>query len=169
MRLILMRHAEATHQDLSQSQDDGLRPLTPRGRRIHQQMAEALARSEPGAGRIYTSPLVRARETAEIAAGAIGLPSAEIQIMEALGDGFSGAGVLEELRHLPPAAVVILVGHAPTLSELASGFLHRGGGVAIEFKKSSMLCLDFDGYPAAGGGTLRWFLTPKSLPPGAGR
>jgi phosphohistidine phosphatase len=164
MRLILVRHAEAADHDPSLRQDEGLRPLTPEGRRVHRLMAASLARAEPGAGWILTSPLLRARETAEITARAIGLSSGSIRVLEALGDGFSKRGLLEEIRRLPSEAVVILVGHAPTLGELAAGFLHRGGEVAIEFEKSSLLCLDFEGYPAAGGATLCWFLTPKGLP-----
>jgi phosphohistidine phosphatase len=166
MRLILVRHAEAADYDPSLHQNDGLRPLTPEGRRAHTRMAAALARVEPGASRILTSPLLRARETAEITAGAIGVSGGDIRILEALGDGFSKKGLLEEIRRLPPEARVILVGHAPTLGELAAGFLHRGGDVAIEFEKSSTLCLDFAGYPAAGAAALLWFLTPKSLPGG---
>lgn len=165
MRLILVRHAEAADHGPSPRQEDGLRPLTPGGRSVHATMAAALARIEPGAGWILTSPLVRARETAEITAGAVGVPSSAIRVLEALGDGYSRTGLLEEVRRLPPEAVVILVGHAPTLGELASGLLHRGGGVAVEFPKSSMLCLDFEGHPAAGAATLCWFLTPESLPP----
>ena len=164
MRLILVRHAEAADHDPSLRQDDGLRPLTPEGRRVHTRMAADLARVEPGARRILTSPLLRARETAEITAHAIGMSTGSIRVLEALGDGFSKKELLEEIRRLPSEAVVILVGHAPTLGQLAAGFLHRGGEIAIEFEKSSMLCLDFEGYPAAGAATLCWFLTPKGLP-----
>jgi phosphohistidine phosphatase SixA len=127
-------------------------------------MAANLARAEPGARRILTSPLLRARETAEITAHAIGVSSGSIRVLEALGDGFSKRGLLEEIHRLPSQAVVIVVGHAPSLGELAAGFLHRGGDIAIEFEKSSMLYLEFKGYPAAGAATLCWFLTPKGLP-----
>lgn len=164
MRLILVRHAEAADLDSRLHSDDGQRPLTPEGRRVHARMAAALARVEPDARRILTSPLVRARETAEITAGVLGVPAAEIHACDALGDSFSKRGLLTELKRFPEKTVVIVVGHAPTLGELAAGFLHRGGGVDIEFKKSAMLCLDFDGYPSEGEAALRWFLTPKSLP-----
>jgi phosphohistidine phosphatase len=131
---------------------------------VHARMAAALVRVEPRARWVLTSPLVRARETAEITADAIGVPTGDVRTCEALGDRFSKAGLLEEIRRLPKDAVVILVGHAPTLGELAADLLHRGGGIDIEFKKSAMLCLDFGGYPAEGTATLRWFLTPKTLP-----
>jgi phosphohistidine phosphatase len=164
MRLILVRHAEAATLDSRQHQHDGQRELTPRGRVIHARMAAALAHVEPRAQRILTSPMVRTRETAEITADALGIPPGEIRACDALGDGFSKKGVLTELKRFPEESVVVVVGHAPTLGDLAADWLHRGGGVAIEFKKRAMLCLDFEGYPEAGGAELLWLLTPKSLP-----
>jgi phosphohistidine phosphatase len=164
MRLVLVRHAEAADRDPRLHRDDGQRPLTPKGRRVHARMAAALARVEPRARNILTSPLVRARETAEITASAIGVPTGEIRACEALGDRFSKKGLLEETHLLPKDAVVVLVGHAPTLGELAADLLHREGGIDIDFQKSAMLCLDFEAYPAEGTATLRWFLTPRSLP-----
>ena len=66
VRLYLVRHAKAAPGD-----PDELRPLTPEGREEARRLAERLAAERPDA--VVTSPLLRARETAEVLARACGL------------------------------------------------------------------------------------------------
>ncbi len=72
MRLYLMRHAEAGEADARRWPDDRQRPLSERGHREHALVAVALARMGVRFDRLLTSPLVRARQTAEITAAAYG-------------------------------------------------------------------------------------------------
>ena len=79
-----MRHGEAGEADSRRWPDDRQRPLTDAGRREHARVAEALRRMGVRFDRLLSSPLVRARETAEITARAYGAPDPELT--ELLGD-----------------------------------------------------------------------------------
>ena len=82
--LILMRHGEAGEADSRRWPDDRQRPLTDAGRREHARVAEALRRMDVRFDRMLSSPLVRARETAEITARIYGASPPELT--ELLGD-----------------------------------------------------------------------------------
>jgi phosphohistidine phosphatase SixA len=106
MRLFLVRHAEA-----APGEPDELRPLTPAGRAVARDLGERLATEHLDA--VVSSPLLRARETAEQIARAAGLtPEAD----ERLAPGATA----EDLK----AAVagrgdtVVAVGHQPDCSAL---------------------------------------------------
>ena len=115
MELILWRHCDA-----EPGVPDELRALTPRGRAEAARMAEWLRDRLPAACRIFVSPAVRARQTAE----ALGLP------YETRPDVAPGASVGDVLRVAgwPDAAVTTLVvGHEPTLGRVAAHLLHEAG------------------------------------------
>ena len=71
MELVLMRHAIAEERS-DRWPDDGKRPLTKEGERKHRAVSEALRRMGVTFDEILSSPLVRARQTAEITARAYG-------------------------------------------------------------------------------------------------
>jgi phosphohistidine phosphatase SixA len=106
MRLFLVRHAEA-----APGEPDELRPLTPAGRAVARDLGERLAPEHPDA--VVSSPLLRARETAEQIARAAGL-TAEAD------DRLAPGATAEDLR----AAVaergdtVVAVGHQPDCSAI---------------------------------------------------
>ena len=106
MRLFLVRHAEAAPGD-----PDELRPLTPAGRAVARNLGERLAPEHPDA--VVSSPLLRARETAEQIARAAGL-TAEAD------DRLAPGATAEDLQ----AAVaergdtVVAVGHQPDCSAI---------------------------------------------------
>jgi phosphohistidine phosphatase len=106
MRLFLVRHAEAAPGD-----PDELRPLTPAGRVVARDLGERLAPEHPDA--VVSSPLLRARETAEQIARAAGL-TAEAD------DRLAPGATAEDLQ----AAVaergdtVVAVGHQPDCSAI---------------------------------------------------
>ncbi len=106
MRLILVRHGEA-----APGEPDELRPLTDAGLETARGLAERLARERPAA--VLSSPLLRARQTAEPIAAASGV---EPEVDDRLAPG---AGV-EDVR----AAVggrgdtVVVVGHQPDCGDV---------------------------------------------------
>ncbi|MDD3519097.1 MAG: phosphohistidine phosphatase SixA, partial [Chromatiales bacterium] len=59
--------------------------------------------------------------------------------------------------------VVMLVGHEPNLSALASCLLTGDGRLALDFRKGAVCRIDMNDAVAAGHGTLRWFLTQSQL------
>ena len=108
MRLFLVRHAHSAPGD-----PDSLRPLSEKGREQARAVGELLAPAAPDA--VFTSPLLRARETATAIARAAGL---EAQSDERLAPGASAEDVLATVEGA--GETVVVVGHLPDCSEIAA-------------------------------------------------
>lgn len=162
MRVMLMRHAEAGDADPSRWPDDRTRPLTEEGRVDHRRVALALKAMEVGFERLLTSPLMRARQTAEVTVAAYGW-TGPIEESEALGDRGSVDDVLRHLGRCDPESTVLCVGHEPQLSRLAAVLVSERGDARIDLKKSGVIAIDCGGGPTRGRGTLRFHLRPKPL------
>ncbi|WP_332878219.1 SixA phosphatase family protein [Massilia sp. S19_KUP03_FR1] len=108
MELILWRHAEAEDGD-----DDMARALTPKGWRQAEQMAQWLKAQLPGAVRIVASPAVRTRETAD----ALALP---YEIDRRIAPDADADQLLAASGWPDSHGLVILIGHNPAMSVLAS-------------------------------------------------
>jgi phosphohistidine phosphatase len=155
-RVYLVRHAIAEERG-PQWPDDSLRPLTERGRRRFARAASGFAQLEGAPDRILTSPLVRARQTAELLSQAC--DAAPVDTAEALAPGQPATAILGTLRRLR-ADRVALVGHEPDLGELAAGLL--GAARPVPFKKGGICRIDVEWHGEAEG-TLVWFLSPAAL------
>jgi phosphohistidine phosphatase len=162
VRLILMRHADAGDPDPARWPDDRQRPLTPDGAARHRQVALALRRMGVTFDEILTSPLARARQTAEIVAEVYGC-GRKVEAHEALADRAAPADVLTPLAARDPGGSVLVVGHEPNLSRLAAALISRDGSARLRLEKGGLLVVDFDGPPAAGQGVLRLHLRPDEL------
>jgi len=158
MRVLLIRHATAVPSGTAGFEDDD-RPLTPRGRTRFRAAARGLARILDAPDVLLTSPLPRARATAEIAARAFG--RVEPQDAPVLAHGRLGP-ILALLAQQAADATVAVVGHEPTLSMLLARLLDSGHSDRLEFKKGGAALVDLAGDPAAGG-RLVWFLKPRIL------
>ena len=106
MRLFIVRHAKA-----APGEPDELRPLTEEGRATARDVGERLAGEWPDA--VVSSPLLRARETAEAIASAAGL---DLEIDERLAPGADAAAVRAVVDGR--GETVVVVGHQPDCSEI---------------------------------------------------
>jgi phosphohistidine phosphatase SixA len=106
MRLFLVRHAEAAPGD-----PDELRPLTAAGRAVARELGERLSSEHPDA--VVSSPLLRARETAEQIARAAGLTA---EADERLAPGAAAEDVQAAIAGR--GETVIAVGHQPDCSAI---------------------------------------------------
>jgi phosphohistidine phosphatase len=163
MHLYLVRHAIAADRDAKRWPDDRQRPLTVSGRRRFKRTAKDLVALMESAGkveRLITSPLLRARETAELLHGA-GLP---LPVEESvLAPGRTAARVLAVLR-AHDARSLVLVGHEPDLGRLLAVCIAGAEAkLALHFRKGGAACLTFSGAPRVGEATLEWLLPPKAL------
>ncbi len=159
MNVVLIRHADAGDADPTRYPDDRLRPLTPTGERRHETIARGLAKLDLGVTHVLTSPFLRARQTAEITARAIGWQGTPA-VVEALGDRFTVDALLAELGRLPSDAVVMCVGHEPHLSRFAAHLMHPQGAVKLALAKSGVVALECVGPAVRGRGRLVWMLPP---------
>lgn len=165
MQLVLIRHARAEERALRKR--DRTRALTVDGRRRMRRAARGLHALIPGISQIATSPLVRARQTAEIVATVCHCP--EVVPLPALAPGGTRHAVLAWLRAQPADAKLALVGHEPDLGQLAGWLLCGARSFStkragfVQFKKGAAAHIVFTGAPVAGKGTLAWLLTTEQL------
>lgn len=162
MRILLVRHGPAGSADAKRWPDDRERPLSPIGRKRTRKAARGIARLEPRIDLIWTSPLVRARETAERLAAAYASPPPKIVVVEALAPGTDAMRELTSESRRSPGAVLALVGHEPDLGTLAGRLVGRETG-ALPLKKAGACRIDIAGLVRGGAGTLEWFLPPRVL------
>ncbi len=159
LRLYLVRHAVADAPVETTPAVDALRALTAKGRRQFRRNARAFARLGEEIELICSSPSLRAAQTAELLAAAL---------------GHDDVRVVEELRRnaaLPPllarlaatdAGSIALVGHRRLLKELAVAVT----GVAFEdavhvrFKRGAIARIDVRKISADPSGTPRWWIAP---------
>jgi len=129
VRLVIVRHAEAASGD-----PDELRPLTPEGRDAARALGRRLADEglEPDA--VLTSPLLRARETAQELARPAGL---EAEPDERLAPGATPEAVRAAAEER--GETVIVVGHQPDCSRIAAALV---GGEEPAFPPGGMLAIE---------------------------
>ena len=140
--------------------DDSKRPLTAEGIARLRKEAKALEGLGVGFDQILSSPLVRARQTADVFAEELkGKPP--IANTDALTPAGSPGAVIQELGKHMRKARIALVGHEPNMGELAAFLI--GAKVALPFKKGAICRIDFSVFPPKGKGELCWFVTPKML------
>lgn len=158
MHLYVIRHAEAIPLGERGVTEDWERPLTEAGHGQSRAIAVALKKLGVKFDRVLTSPLVRARETAEGMRKGWGEPAPAIVTCELLVPGAKKRELLERLReqHVDSLAVI---GHNPDLSELVGWFVgEKHAGINLE--KAGLACMEFDGIPGKGSGHLAWLVTP---------
>jgi phosphohistidine phosphatase len=157
--LYLVRHGLAEERGDAWP-DDTKRPLTDEGISRMRKAARGLARLGVSVEIVLTSPLVRARQTAEILAGALD-PRPSLVNVDSLAPDGTYASVVADLEKHARKTRLALVGHEPMIGELAAKIL--GTRHPVEFKKGAVCRIDIDDLPPAGPGDLRWMLTPKIL------
>lgn len=157
-RLYLLRHGIAVDPGSSEYADDD-RPLTSKGRRRVRQVAFGLEVLKVRPDRIVTSPLPRARRTAEIVADVLKI-SDRLETDEALRAGVEAGSVVDWLRGRTEETLM-LVGHNPWISDLVAS-LTAGANSSefIDLRKSGFAAL---GARPDGQFSLEWLAKPKML------
>jgi phosphohistidine phosphatase len=134
-QLWLLRHGEAEPHD---ARPDPERRLTPRGEDQSRAAGRALAALEVAFQAVYTSPKVRAAQTAALACEALGCEPVE---HAALAEGFDAADARELLLSCGPDERILVVGHNPDFAQV----VHDLTGARVEFKKGGVAALRADG------------------------
>jgi phosphohistidine phosphatase len=160
MLLYLLRHGIAIDRDDPECPADAERWLTREGQEKTRMVARGLKRLGLKPQLILSSPLVRAVQTAEIAALELGCPKGKIQQTRELVPEADPAGLLQELSRLKKDEV-LCAGHAPHLDELIARAVGARSGLT-SLKKAGAACVEFDS-PAASHGELIWLFPPKVL------
>jgi phosphohistidine phosphatase len=163
MNLLVVRHAIAEDRaEVGPGQpDDFARPLTPEGRAKMTQGARGLRTVVPELQVLASSPLVRARETADIIAAAY-RPIVPIVVPE-LAPGHTSKEVARWLERQDERGVVAIVGHEPGLSRTVSWLLAGGDRSVLELKKGAACLLALGDAVGPGCAALLWALAPTQL------
>lgn len=158
--LYLVRHGIA--ENATAEIGDAERALTAEGRKRMKEIARGFAAIGAAPQLILTSPLKRAKETAEILQ-ACAAPEAKLSVYQGLDNTRSPEDVIAHLPH-GRAREIALVGHQPSLGELASYLLTGSPALAaLPFKKGGIAAISLASLPPRIPGTLEWFMTPKQL------
>lgn len=167
MQLYLLRHGIAGQHGDPRHPDDDARPLTKKGRKKIEEQLAGLRDFGVKPDLIISSPLTRAKETAEIVADGLGLRD-RLVIHDGLTAGASTEDLLAAVeiyltapqREQMETLQVMLVGHEPDLSQAAAEL--SGGMGEIWLRKGGLIRLDLDSLTSRRG-TLRWLLEPEHL------
>jgi len=155
MRLIFIRHAIAVPAGGGMRDED--RPLSPEGEQRFSQTARMLARIADKPSAILTSPHLRARQTAAVAAKAWGnlRPIAEPALAE--GDW---PGICRALAPYAEDDTIALVGHESWISMTTARLLGSRNHRAFDYRKGGVALVEVEDVQACKGALL-WFIPPR--------
>jgi phosphohistidine phosphatase len=159
MELYFLRHGAAVEPENWEGEDAG-RPLTNAGRLQVELVGQAMAKLAPGFGAILTSPLVRAKQTAEIVAR--GMHAIDQLTKEPLlSPGFGSQELSEILRARGSDHPILLVGHEPDFGDAIGQLI---GGARIVIKKAGLARVDLSSVQPLAG-ELVWLFPPDAFEP----
>lgn len=158
-----MRHATAMPIGDTVRRDED-RPLSIKGKLRTRRAAQGMRQIGIRWDRILSSPLLRARQTAQVVVETYGWPLTRLEDFAALRPGGNHGEILAMLAGQKKTARILLVGHEPDMSHLASTLL-TGSPTQLQsgFKKGGICRIDADRLPPKGRGVLRFFLMPKHM------
>ena len=151
MKIYLIQHAEAKSKEV-----DPQRPLSDLGKENIRRISEYAAKMNLPMSEIWHSDKLRAKETAGILAGSLGIPS-KLKECQGLAPNDNVMNIIDQL--MDKMDNIAIVGHLPFLSKLASLVL-CGSEEAnlINFKMGGIVCLNKEDIQ---NWTLDWMIIPE--------
>jgi len=163
MEIYLLRHGIAVDRGAHQFRNDSHRPLTAEGIKRTRKVAKAMASLEVSFAAVLTSPLVRAKQTADLVVETLAIP-AKLRLCNALAPGGKPHDLIAEIKRLvQPDEAALLVGHEPDLSRLASLLISGKPDADLTLKKAGLCVLDAEDLVPGACASLELLLTPKLL------
>jgi len=162
MNVYILRHGIAVEHGAAGYENDDERPLTGKGERKMWAIARAIEALEISFDSILSSPLVRARQTAEIVAEALKCKK-RMELTDTLSPQHSAKPLIEYLQKQRAVDDVLLVGHEPFLSQFISLLISGDSETSVLLKKGGFCKLSTDHLKHGKCATLEWLLTPKQM------
>jgi phosphohistidine phosphatase len=160
MDLFILRHGDAGRHSAT-SRDDSKRSLTVDGKNEIEEIANGLNSLGVELDYIFTSPLLRSKQTAEIIFNNLKCKN-QIGEWDELKPEGNKLQLYNKLSTLKQDSSVLIVGHEPYLSELIGESISRGPS-RIDLKKGGMARIKTISLLPKIRGELRWLLTPKHM------
>lgn len=140
MKLIFLRHGIAEDKKKSDTEmDDSMRELKKDGRSETKMMVKAFKEMFKEVDVVYTSPMARAAQTAEVILKYF--PKKKFEIMDTLDSSLAVEEFLREVKTLPYKQTYCFVGHEPHLSTAISRLM-GAKDAAIQLEKSGVAVLE---------------------------
>ena len=139
------------------------RPLTEAGRTEIEKIGNSLAQLSVDFDRVASSPLRRAKETAEIVIKAYEKNPPKLEIWDELRPEGNKSELMQRLSKLKQDSDVLLVGHEPYLSALMGEIIAGNSASRILLKKGGLAKIQIMSFAPKVTGELRWLLTPRHL------
>ena len=152
MILYFLRHGKAGEQ---RAVDDDRRELTTEGVAALRGAIPLWRRLNLRPDLVLSSPLVRARQTAELFCTGLGLAAPVVD--ETLRPGAEWVSFARAMAGAHDARRVLFVGHEPDLSSTAALL---SGAASVRLRPGGLACLEFPGVPEPGAGEIAWLLDP---------
>ena len=165
MEVYLLRHGEAGTRVPIPGKDTE-RALTVAGREEVEEVGEGMGALKLKFDVIATSPLKRAKESAEIVAKALKQKKSTVEEWPELRPEADRTTFYKRLGRLKPGSTVLCVGHEPYLSTALGEITGAGEGtphIRVVMKKAGLARLTVTGFSPKITGELRWLLTPRLL------
>ena len=161
MNVYLFRHGIALDVGENGITSDAQRPLSDEGMEKTANIAKALKKLKCNPARIISSPLIRARQTANIAAGIL-CPDTTPEPNDIMGPNASPGETTDYLAK-QGLKDIMLVGHNPHMEMLASYLISGSDNIEIRLKKTSICRIAFDEKVRPGTGIMEWLMQPAQL------
>ena len=162
MEIFILRHGKA-EDNSSNISSDSKRSLTEEGKNELKVIGKGLKNLGIEIDSIFSSPLVRAKETAEIISPYLQKKKKQIIIWDELKPESNFLDIHKKLVKLPHDAKILLVGHEPHLTTLISSIISPECVVSINLKKGGLVIIRAKSLKSKIIGSLRSVLTPKQL------
>ena len=163
MDVYALRHGKAEERTLS-VKSDSRRKLTESGKKELRCISKAIKSMDIRFDCIFSSPLLRARQTAEIIYSQVKCKKQSIVFWDELKPEFDTDKIIQRLSALKPDSSVLLVGHEPVLSRLVGTVISSNDcHVSIALKKGGFAHVQCHMQDSKISGTLRSIMTPRQL------
>jgi phosphohistidine phosphatase len=157
--LYLIRHADAKPLGEDGIQDDADRPLTEQGEAQTKALAAALQKQGLRLGLVVSSPLLRARQTAQGMLANWAEPAPALTICEEVAPGGKPRKLSKFLRGQSVDSIAV-VGHMPDIGEYVA-WLIGSKKAEVDLAKAGVAYIEFSDGPRKGDGTLKWMVSPE--------
>jgi phosphohistidine phosphatase len=161
MQLYIVRHGIAIDREDSKSPPEAERYLTEEGVERTKQVAEAVAALGIHADLMFSSPYVRAMQTAAIFASELEYSKQKVRQTDGLLPGAEPGAFLRELAREKDASTVFCFGHAPHVDGLLAAAVGASRHIT-SMKKAGVALVELKRLSPPNG-QLVWVITPKLI------
>ncbi len=157
MNVFFIRHAEAIDYETETVKSDEYRYITEEGRKETRKAAKILRKEMKHVNKFFSSPLIRAVQTAELFAAMIKFKGS-IEIVNELQNEYTTGSVQDLIRRNSGLDSIALVGHEPKMSVLIRIMSDKKS--FSDFSKSGVCLVELKG---AESGKLIWYFDPEKM------